>query len=317
MKNLFDAAEKRKEAAIERLENELRQLDSRLGERMDRLQELNAASEDKRFQILHPIKARAQRKESQTLREEISTIQQEMERLQQRLHTTENRTFSAPPPRKIGIYATACAAGVLLLIGALAFPQRTDSTAPVPDTAPVSESTLPERTQPNNTTSDATAPASAAQQITKATDPDPSVPTVDIPLSDTKEDALSAENTPEPAVSVSEKGSTDVTSQAVPDSETIYEPVPDSETVYASVPEEIPSTPIDTAPIYEPPKVSSPVHNTNRTVSLPSGSMVWISATGEKFHRINDCGRMNPQKAYQMTVDAAVANGYDACEKCY
>lgn len=307
MKNLFDAAEKRKEAAIERLENELRQLDSRLGERMDRLQELNAASEDKRFQILHPIKARAQRKESQTLREEISTIQQEMERLQQRLHTTENRTFSAPPPRKIGIYATACAVGVLLLIGALAFPQRTDSTAPVPDTAPVSESTLPERTQPNNTTSAATAPASAAQQITEATDSDPSVPTVDIPLSDTKEDALSAENTPEPAVSVSEKGSTDVTSQAVPD----------NETVYTSVPEEVPSTPIDTAPIYEPPKVSSPVHNTNRTVSLPSGSMVWISATGEKFHRINDCGRMNPQKAYQMTVDDAVANGYDACEKCY
>lgn len=307
MKNLFDAAEKRKEAAIERLENELRQLDSRLGERMDRLQELNAASEDKRFQILHPIKARAQRKESQTLREEISTIQQEMERLQQRLHTTENRTFSAPPPRKIGIYATACAVGVLLLIGALAFPQRTDSTAPVPDTAPVSESTLPERTQPNNTTSAATAPASAAQQITEATDSDPSVPTVDIPLSDTKEDALSAENTPEPAVSVSEKGTTDVTSQAVPD----------NETVYTSVPEEVPSTPIDTAPIYEPPKVSSPVHNTNRTVSLPSGSMVWISATGEKFHRINDCGRMNPQKAYQITVDDAVANGYDACEKCY
>lgn len=307
MKNLFDAAEKRKEAAIERLENELRQLDSRLGERMDRLQELNAASEDKRFQILHPIKARAQRKESQTLREEISTIQQEMERLQQRLHTTENRTFSAPPPRKIGIYATACAVGVLLLIGALAFPQRTDSTAPVPDTAPVSESTLPERTQPNNTTSAATAPASAAQQITEATDSDPSVPTVDIPLSDTKEDALSAENTPEPTVSVSEKGTTDVTSQAVPD----------NETVYTSVPEEVPSTPIDTAPIYEPPKVSSPVHNTNRTVSLPSGSMVWISATGEKFHRINDCGRMNPQKAYQMTVDDAVANGYDACEKCY
>ena len=307
MKNLFDAAEKRKEAAIERLENELRQLDSRLGERMDRLQELNAASEDKRFQILHPIKARAQRKESQTLREEISTIQQEMERLQQRLHTTENRTFSAPPPRKIGIYATACAVGVLLLIGALAFPQRTDSTAPVPDTAPVSESTLPERTQPNNTTSAATAPASAAQQITEATDSDPSVPTVDIPLSDTKEDALSAENTPEPVVSVSEKGTTDVTSQAVPD----------NETVYTSVPEEVPSTPIDTAPIYEPPKVSSPVHNTNRTVSLPSGSMVWISATGEKFHRINDCGRMNPQKAYQMTVDDAVANGYDACEKCY
>lgn len=307
MKNLFDAAEKRKEAAIERLENELRQLDSRLGERMDRLQELNAASADKRFQILHPIKARAQRKESQTLREEISTIQQERERLQQRLHTTENRTFSAPPHRKIGVYATACAAGVLLLIGALAFPQRTDSTAPVPDTAPVSESTLPERTQPNNTTSDATAPASAAQQITEATYSDPSVPTVDIPLSDTKEDALSAENTPEPAVSVSEKGTTDVTSQAVPD----------NETVYTSVPEEVPSTPIDTAPIYEPPKVSSPVHNTNRTVSLPSGSMVWISATGEKFHRINDCGRMNPQKAYQMTVDDAVANGYDACEKCY
>ncbi len=44
---------------------------------------------------------------------------------------------------------------------------------------------------------------------------------------------------------------------------------------------------------------------------------VWISATGSKYHSINHCGRMNPNKARSMTKSAAQQAGYDPCSKCY
>jgi len=47
------------------------------------------------------------------------------------------------------------------------------------------------------------------------------------------------------------------------------------------------------------------------------GSMVWLSATGSKFHKINNCGRMNPKKARQISYEKAVASGYTPCSKCY
>ncbi len=40
-----------------------------------------------------------------------------------------------------------------------------------------------------------------------------------------------------------------------------------------------------------------------------SGSMVWIPATGEKYHSIPDCGRMNPAKASQITESEAISRG--------
>ena len=45
--------------------------------------------------------------------------------------------------------------------------------------------------------------------------------------------------------------------------------------------------------------------------------MVWISATGSKYHSIPDCGNMNPDKAYQEQVSQAEAQGYEACKKCF
>ena len=45
--------------------------------------------------------------------------------------------------------------------------------------------------------------------------------------------------------------------------------------------------------------------------------MVWISATGSKYHIIPDCGNMNPDKAYQEPVSQAQAQGYEACKKCF
>ena len=75
---------------------------------------------------------------------------------------------------------------------------------------------------------------------------------------------------------------------------------------------------VDTMP-ETPTSVTATIANSNgATVNLPSGTLVWKSATGEKFHSINDCGNMNPDKAEQITVDEAV-NHYnlEACEKCY
>ena len=44
---------------------------------------------------------------------------------------------------------------------------------------------------------------------------------------------------------------------------------------------------------------------------------VWLSATGSKYHSKPNCGRMNPDNAYQVTLDYALENGYDACKKCH
>lgn len=44
---------------------------------------------------------------------------------------------------------------------------------------------------------------------------------------------------------------------------------------------------------------------------------VWLSATGKKYHRIPNCGKMNPSKARQISADEAVSLGYEACKKCY
>ena len=47
------------------------------------------------------------------------------------------------------------------------------------------------------------------------------------------------------------------------------------------------------------------------------GEMVWLSATGSKYHSIPDCGNMNPDKARQVSRSTAESQGYDACSKCW
>lgn len=47
------------------------------------------------------------------------------------------------------------------------------------------------------------------------------------------------------------------------------------------------------------------------------GTMVWLSATGSKYHSIPDCGNMNPNKARQVSKSSAEAQGYGACSKCW
>lgn len=51
--------------------------------------------------------------------------------------------------------------------------------------------------------------------------------------------------------------------------------------------------------------------------SAATGAMVWIPATGEKYHSIPNCGRMNPDTARQVTQSEAEAMGYGPCSKCY
>jgi len=43
--------------------------------------------------------------------------------------------------------------------------------------------------------------------------------------------------------------------------------------------------------------------------------MVWLSATGSKYHGINDCGNMNPDNASQVTLEDAKQN-YEPCGRC-
>ena len=51
--------------------------------------------------------------------------------------------------------------------------------------------------------------------------------------------------------------------------------------------------------------------------TTPVGAMVWISATGSKYHSIPDCGNMNPANARQETESQALAEGYEACKECF
>lgn len=48
-----------------------------------------------------------------------------------------------------------------------------------------------------------------------------------------------------------------------------------------------------------------------------SGTMVWKSATGSKYHSKNNCGNMNPSKASQITLEQAEAQGLGRCSKCW
>ena len=52
-------------------------------------------------------------------------------------------------------------------------------------------------------------------------------------------------------------------------------------------------------------------------VLAPVGDMVWLPATGEKYHKVNNCGRMNPNKARSVSLEYAISEGYESCDKCF
>lgn len=57
---------------------------------------------------------------------------------------------------------------------------------------------------------------------------------------------------------------------------------------------------------------SSKPSNTN-----PTTGKVWVSATGSKYHSKNNCGRMNPSKARQVSKSEAESMGLEPCSKCF
>lgn len=65
------------------------------------------------------------------------------------------------------------------------------------------------------------------------------------------------------------------------------------------------------------PQLEPAVVEPTPTPSQGSDIMVWLSATGEKYHSIDHCGRMNPSKARQVTEAQAIAQGKGKCSKCW
>lgn len=54
----------------------------------------------------------------------------------------------------------------------------------------------------------------------------------------------------------------------------------------------------------------------DRNTNASEDDMVWVSETGSKYHSINNCGRMNPDKAYQMSETDA-KSAYEKCSECW
>ena len=48
-----------------------------------------------------------------------------------------------------------------------------------------------------------------------------------------------------------------------------------------------------------------------------SDTLVWQSASGSCYHSKNNCGKMNPNKAKQITESEAKAKGLTKCSKCW
>lgn len=93
------------------------------------------------------------------------------------------------------------------------------------------------------------------------------------------------------------------------------EPSPVPDPVPEPAPEPEPEPQPEPAP--EPRTYTFNISGTNSTVTLAPGTVVWLSATGTKFHKINNCGTMNPNNARQVTVEEAEQRGYEACKNCY
>ena len=52
-------------------------------------------------------------------------------------------------------------------------------------------------------------------------------------------------------------------------------------------------------------------------VNTGNENIAYLSATGSKYHSIDHCGKMNPDKAKKTTVSEAEAAGYEKCSKCW
>lgn len=79
-------------------------------------------------------------------------------------------------------------------------------------------------------------------------------------------------------------------------------------------------TPEPTAtPIPEPTPTPEPVQNLEETTPaesvVPQEEMVWIPASGSKYHSNSSCSGMNGPT--QVTISEAQSMGYEPCKRCY
>lgn len=49
---------------------------------------------------------------------------------------------------------------------------------------------------------------------------------------------------------------------------------------------------------------------------LSTKMLLWISETGDKYHSVNPCGNMDPDRAHQVTVDLTRIDASQLCETC-
>ena len=70
----------------------------------------------------------------------------------------------------------------------------------------------------------------------------------------------------------------------------------------------------DSEPVVEQQPVVTPEPEQNVS---GGDTMVWLSATGKKYHSRNDCGNMNPDKARQVTEAQAISEGMGKCSNCW
>ena len=87
--------------------------------------------------------------------------------------------------------------------------------------------------------------------------------------------------------------------------------------VLTSTPTPTPSPSPTELPTSTPTPDSTPTIALTPTQKPVVDVMVWLPATGEKYHNKNNCGRMNPDKARQVTKSEAERLGYEPCGKCY
>lgn len=59
-----------------------------------------------------------------------------------------------------------------------------------------------------------------------------------------------------------------------------------------------------------------PQPEVHATILAPT-DLVWLSATGDKYHSIDHCGNMNPKKARQVTFEEAVKLYKTQCPNCW
>ena len=64
-------------------------------------------------------------------------------------------------------------------------------------------------------------------------------------------------------------------------------------------------------------KSASVADSVKASTEKTAEKMVWLSATGSKYHSKNDCGNMDPNKASQVSEVDAKAGGKTACSKCW